>query len=243
MVVLRALRIDTPAPMATPWVERLVLVDHERLTEQQRARLEPVLASLAELGFSLVFSYDIPYIVSSHESVNVVLLGKGGLVCAVVSDYYNDAGSPGLFAMVRTDVTLWSRVAGRVVETNTGSDSFLVPPERDMQMLPGADPASLLRKHEDRVAAMVELPGYRSAPTVEPFLPEELENFIVSYHQRFATYYAERGVLVPMTSEEVEVMRVEVASGKLQLKGQVVNAAVFGVATLVVVLVMFWLLL
>lgn len=203
-VATRLLRVRLPAAEATPWIVGLPRVPVSSFSADQLARLESPLRDLRALGFETCFSYTGHALGPASEAAVAMLDGDRRIHASIV-DVDNGSTDPRA-RIVRTYVSLFSTVDGRVLVTTDAPYELETHPELDTVHATG-DAGVLLRTHAERMQAL-ERDSYRTAPAVEPFDPERLEAFIVSLNQRFVEFNAERGVLVPLDASEVEALRV-----------------------------------
>lgn len=163
---------------------------HEYVPDTVEARLAPTISTCDDLNLPFQF----------YASIDAMIGGttKAYLVAMLHTDYSTWATA--MTALVKgkatpTKFNCFSLLQdGRYVVTSDHKWKLVKHPQDIVVQIPDASPVEVERRHNERMAEW----------RAEIVRPEQLQQAILTREQRHVDYQIERGVYVPMTTEEIE---------------------------------------
>ncbi|MDB5308518.1 MAG: hypothetical protein JWO38_2720 [Gemmataceae bacterium] len=178
---------------SVPRPDRLFLVEFDELPAAARAGMGPLVDAAEAIGLRLVFCHRLVVPEPHRLGAAAILLDKTGetILLVIFSRQGNRVERHLACTTLFTD--------GSRAVTTTIRKTFEPLPGSHVARYPGADPASLLARHREHLAAL----------TSEGLIPTRLEpnrlpDVVHEAELRFVDFHIGRGVFVPMTDEELD---------------------------------------
>jgi len=178
--------------LSVPLVDRLPDVDPRDLPKGAARTMERHAARFEEEGYQVIFHYEVPLLERNRLTAATILLSRDGWSMAQVLYIKNGEQS-----QVGLTVGCWCEDGTHATVTNRKLELDPVPGHRSERYV-GAPPGELVDRFLEH-AAEWDAEGMRAVRLDE----SRVRQMLVQAEREAVEHYAERGLLVRMTSKEL----------------------------------------
>jgi hypothetical protein len=185
-------------------ITSLTRLESAQIPKDVQDALAPSIERCAKLQADFQFLYTVPSLAATEGYAAAFLYDNGKIIPQVLFARSLRRGS----TKVRNTFACITRLSdGRLLSTVDQAQQWNAPSWSMVEYMPGAGVEAVFERHCERVK---NLSGVKAMETA----PDQLEKVIVEYSQRTADDKIQKGVYVPMTSDEVAKLKAFVESQK-----------------------------